>query len=157
MKLYRIARAEFASDLSGRGGLLSPARWHNFMPVLYTSVQSSTCILEKLVHLEPDEIHHDLEMVEILVPDAASFLSVAVEDLPVNWSNYPAPRVLEKIGNTWLSSMRSLLLYVPSVCDPFSKNVLVNPAHEEAAALKILSISPFRFDKRLYNIKAKKP
>lgn len=127
------------------------------MEVLYTSIQSPTCIVENLVHLEPDEIYHDLEMVEILVPDAASFLSVAVEDLPVNWSNYPAPRVLEKIGNTWLSSMRSLLLYVPSDCDPFSKNVLVNPAHEEAAALKILSKSPFRFDKRLYNIKAKKP
>lgn len=155
MKLYRIARAEFANDLSGRGGLRSPARWHNFMPVLYTSIQSSTCILEKLVHLEPDEIHHDLEMVEIFVPDAASFLSVAAEDLPVNWSNYPAPRVLEKIGNEWLLSNRSLLLFVPSVCDPFSQNVLINPAHEEAVALKILSISPFRFDKRLYNIKAK--
>jgi len=152
MKLYRIAREKFAMDLSGRGGLLSTARWHDHLPVLYTSVQSSTCILEKLVHLEAGEIHHDLQMIEMTVPDSVTNLIVDHQDLPDQWNIYPAPRSLAKIGNVWLTAKSSLLLYVPSVIDPFSQNVLINPLHEEARELKIDSITPFRFDERLYKM-----
>lgn len=152
MKLYRIVRKKYANDLSGRGGLLTTARWHNHLPVLYTSVQSSTCILEKLVHLETGEIHHDLQMAEIIVPDASSRFMVDPEDLPKKWNTYPAPRTLAKIGNAWLSAKSSLLLYVPSVIDPFSHNVLINPLHEEAAEVEIESVTPFRFDERLYKL-----
>lgn len=152
MKLYRIAREKFAMDLSGRGGLLSAARWHDHLPVLYTSVQSSTCILEKLVHLEAGEIHHDLQIIEMSVPDSVTSLIVDPQDLPSTWNTYPAPRSLAKIGNAWLTDKNSLLLYVPSVIDPFSQNVLINPLHEEARELKIDSITPFRFDERLYKM-----
>jgi RES domain-containing protein len=152
MKLYRIAREKYATDLSGRGGLLTAARWHDHLPVLYTSVQSSTCILEKLVHLEAGEIHHDLEMTEMSVPDSVTHLVVDPQDLPEKWNTYPAPRALTKIGNAWLTAKNSFLLYIPSVVDPFSQNVLINPLHEEAKDLKIESITPFRFDERLYKM-----
>ena len=152
MKLYRIAREKYANDLSGRCGLLSTARWHDHLPVLYTSVQSSTCILEKLVHLEAGEIHHDLEMIEMSVPDSVTHLVVDPQDLPEKWNTYPAPRALAKIGNAWLTAKSSFLLYIPSVVDPFSQNVLINPLHEEAKDLKIESITPFRFDERLYKM-----
>jgi len=152
MKLYRIAREKYAQDLSGRGGLLTAARWHDHLPVLYTSVQSSSCILEKLVHLETGEIHHDLQMIEINVPDSATQLVVDSQDLPQNWNIYPAPRTLAKIGNAWLTAKGSLLLYVPSVVDPLSQNILINPLHEEVGELKIASITPFRFDERLYKM-----
>jgi RES domain-containing protein len=152
MKLYRIAREKYAQDLSGRGGLLTAARWHDHLPVLYTSVQSSTCILEKLVHLQAGEIHHDLQMIEMNVPDSVTQLVVDPDDLPVNWQTYPAPRTLAKIGNAWLTARSSLLLYVPSVVDPFSQNVLINALHEEVRELKIASITPFRFDERLYKL-----
>jgi len=152
MKFYRIARERYANDLSGRGGLLTAARWHSHLPVLYTSVQSSTCILEKLVHLESGEIHHDLQMIKITVPDSATHLVVDLQDLPKRWDGYPAPRSLAKIGNAWLTAKSSLLLYVPCVVDLFSQNVLINPLHEEAGELRIESVTPFRFDERLYKI-----
>lgn len=152
MKLYRIAREKYADDLSGRGGLLTAARWHDHLPVLYTSVQSSTCILEKLVHLQAGEIHHDLQMIEMTVPDSVISLIVDPEDLPQKWNTYPAPRSLAKIGNAWLTAKSSLLLYVPSVVDLFSQNVLINPLHEEAGELKIESVTAFRFDERLYRL-----
>lgn len=152
MKLYRIAREKYANDLSGRGGLLTTARWHDHLPVLYTSVQSSTCILEKLVHLEAGEIHHDLQMIEMSAPDSVTHMVVDPQDLPEKWNTYPAPRVLAKIGNAWLTAKSSLLLYVPSVIDPFSQNVLINPLHDQASELKIDSITPFRFDERLYKM-----
>lgn len=137
MKLFRIAREKYALDLSGRSGLLSTARWHDRLPVLYSSIQSSTCILEKLVHLETGEIHHDLLMIEMSVSDTASQLTVDPTDLPQNWNVYPAPRILAKIGNAWLTAKSSLLLYVPSVVDPFTQNVLINPLHDEASQLKL--------------------
>ena len=152
MKLYRIAREKYMKDFSGRGGLLTAARWHDHLPVLYTSLQSSTCILEKLVHLQAGEIHHDLQIIEIIVPDSVTQLLVDPHELPANWNTYPAPRALAKIGNAWLSAKSSLLLHVPSVVDPFSQNILINPLHEEAGELKIESAIPFRFDQRLYKM-----
>ncbi|WPU95592.1 RES family NAD+ phosphorylase [Mucilaginibacter sabulilitoris] len=123
MILYRIARERYARDLSGRGGLLSAARWHNHMPVRYSSLQSSACILEKLVHLELGEIHHDLQMVVMSAPDDASRLTLDRHDLPADWDRYPAPQLLQRIGNAWLTSGQSLLLEIPCALDPYAQNV----------------------------------
>jgi len=150
MMLYRIAREKYARDLSGQGGYFSTARWHSHMPVLYSSLQSSTCILEKMVHLVPAEIHHDLQLIQMEVHDDAGKLTIDVHDLPKSWKSYPAAPLLQNIGNAWLLSLESLLLYVPSVIDPFSTNVLINPLHPEAKDISIKSVQEFRFDERLF-------
>ena len=149
MIFYRITREKYARDLSGKGGLISAARWHKHIPVIYASVNSSTCILEKLVHLHTGEIHNDLVTISIIVPDDAASERIDIAQLPVNWRKYPAPAILQRIGNAWLKSKGALLLYIPSVIDPLAKNVLINPLHPEADSLKIGDIQPFRFDGRL--------
>ena len=149
MIFYRITREKYASDLSGKGGLLSSARWHKHIPVIYASVNSSTCILEKLVHLNTGEIHNDLVTISIIVPDDAASERIDIAQLPVNWRKYPAPSILQRIGNAWLKSKGALLLYIPSVIDPLAKNVLINPLHPEAAQIQIGDVQPFRFDMRL--------
>ena len=149
MMLYRITRELYAHDFSGRGGLLSSARWHDRLPVIYTSLASSTTILEKLVHLKFDEIHNDLVMIRFEVSDIASSQMLEANQLSKNWNTYPAPDILRKIGNAWLLSKSSLLLYVPSVIDPLAQNVLINPLHFEINLLKIIEIKPFTFDDRL--------
>lgn len=149
MILYRISRLKYARDLSGRGGLLSAARWHNHIPVMYTSVNSSTSILEKLVHLQTGEIHNDLVMISLIVPDEATAQQVTIPQLPINWDAYPAPARLQKIGNAWLKLKGALLLYIPSAIDPMAQNVLINPMHAEAEGITIGDVRPFRFDKRL--------
>lgn len=149
MILYRITREKYAQDLSGRGGLLSAARWHDHVPVIYSSVNSSTAILEVLVHLQPEEIHNDLMIMSIIVPDETNSEELEISQLPVGWNSYPAPAVLKRIGNAWLASKSALLLYIPSVIDPLAKNVLINPLHPDAASLKIGEVQPFTFDKRL--------
>ncbi len=149
MILYRITRESYAKDLTGRGGLLSSARWHDHLPVIYTSLTSSTTILKKLVHLQPDEIHHDLMMMKIEVADSASSQLLEANQLPVGWNTYPAPVLLKNIGNAWLTGKTSLMLYVPSVIDPMAQNVLINPLHSEINSLKITELQPFTFDHRL--------
>jgi RES domain-containing protein len=149
MILYRIARERYAMDLSGRGGLLSTARWHRYMPIIYSSFQSSACILEKLVQLEQKEIHHDLQIVVMSVPDDVSRLVLDRVDLPNEWFHYPAPPLLQRIGNAWLTSAQSLLLEVPCALDPYAQNILINSQHPESIKLKVESVRPFRFDDRL--------
>jgi len=118
MILYRITRIKYAYDLSGQGGLLSSARWHDHLPVIYTSVNSATCILEKLVHLSPEEIHHDLTMSMLTVDESLSSEEIGIEQLPPAWKLYPGPNILKRIGNAWLMAKSSPLLFVPSVIDP---------------------------------------
>jgi RES domain-containing protein len=149
MILYRITREKYAHDLSGRGGLLSSARWHDHVPVIYASVNSSTAILEVLVHLQPEEIHNDLVIMSIIIPDTTVSEELDITQLPAGWNNYPAPAILRRIGNAWLTSKSALLLYIPSVIDPLAKNVLINPLHADASRLKIGDVQSFTFDKRL--------
>src|ERR1035437_6061990 len=101
MTIYRITRERYARDLSGKGGQLSSARWHDHLPVIYTSVNSSTCILEKLVHLALDEIHNDLVISSLIVPEIIESEILLAEQLPKDWKLYPAPDALKRIGNAW--------------------------------------------------------
>ena len=149
MILYRITREKYAHDLSGRGGVLSSARWHDHIPVIYASVNSSTAILEVLVHLQPEEIHNDLVIMSIILSDTTGSEELDIAQLPADWNNYPAPAILKRIGNAWLTSKSALLLYIPSVIDPLAKNVLINPMHPDVTLLKIEDVRPFTFDKRL--------
>lgn len=149
MILYRIAREKYANDLSGKGGVISSARWHEHVPIVYTSVNSSTAILEKLVYMQATDIHHDLMITSIVVPNNSSSEEIEIAQLPEDWDKYPGPIILKKIGNAWLSGLSSLLLFVPSVIDPLAKNVLINPLHPEADGITIEKTQPFTFDNRL--------
>lgn len=88
-------------------------------------------------------------MIQIEVSDNASSQMLEANQLSENWNTYPAPDILRKIGNAWLLSKSSLLLYVPSVIDPLAQNVLINPLHSEINLLKIAVVKPFTFDNRL--------
>lgn len=152
MILYRITRTIYAEDLSGRGGAISAARWHDRLPVIYTSLHSSTSILEKLVQLQTDEIHNDLMMMSIIVPENCSSEELTIDQLPNQWNTYPSLPLLQRIGNAWLKKKGSLLLFVPSVIDQRAINVLINPQHPEASGLKVGTIEPFTFDGRLTRV-----
>ena len=153
MILYRITRERYAQDLSGKVGQLLSARWHDHLPIIYTSVNSSTCILEKLVHLLPDEIHHDLVISSLIVPEPLESEFIKAEQLPAEWKHYPGPDVLKRIGNAWLTGRSSPLLFVPSVIDPIAINVLINPLHPDSTTITIGTIDLFTFDGRLWGIK----
>jgi len=149
MILYRIAREKYARDLSGNGGLISSARWHHHMPVLYTSFNSSTCILETLVHVRPEEIHNDLQIIVMEVTDTISSETISPSQLPPYWATIPGPPILKQIGNAWLRGQTAALLIVPSAVDPMAQNVLINPMHPDIALIRIKETMPFNYDRRL--------
>ena len=65
-----------------------------------------------------------------------------VETMPQNPRNF---------GDTWLRAKRSALLSVPSIIVPQARNMLLNPAHPQAAQIRVADITPFGFDARLWS------
>ena len=152
MRLWRLAKAKHshdslydeAEDAKRVGG-----RWNSRgTPLIYTAHHISTAAMEVLVHVDwlaaPKHV-----LVAIDVPDDASIEIIDVPDLPDDWATYPAPSLLASIGDNWVADGSSLLLEVPSVASPYERNILINPAHPEAASCAIAVMGPYDFDDRL--------
>ncbi len=139
MILWRLCRQAHA-DLHGQAGVLAAGRWHSQgQAVTYTAAGPALCALEMRVNLGLN--FEDIPRDYVLVCITAVKASVEqVEQLPEN------PR---GFGDAWLREGRTALLSVPSVLVPMTRNVLLNPAHPDAALLEITSITPFQIDTKL--------
>jgi RES domain-containing protein len=63
----------------------------------------------------------------------------------------PDDESCRKLGDDFLRSGRAVALRVPSVIVPFSRNVILNPAHPMIAQVAVQTIGDFAFDRRLLN------
>ncbi len=116
---------------------------------MYTSERLSLAVLETLVHIEPDMIPPDLLSYEIDVPQALQVRTVSAAGLPQGWQEEPGHPALRAMGDDWVASHGSAALLVPSALVPEEMNLLINPAHRDAARTTIARSQPFRFDLRL--------
>jgi RES domain-containing protein len=151
MILYRIAKCNYAGDLSGTGARLYGGRWNSEgKPMLYLASSRALAILEVLVHLSPLIIPNNFCLAEIEVPDH----SIATFDnalLPANWQDVSAPVMLREMGDAFLKKQEHLLMRVPSAVVPAEYNYILNPLHIEAKNIKIVNVAAFNFDDRLVN------
>lgn len=148
MLLYRMAKLDYATDLSGTGGLLGSGRWHRQgTRMLYTSEHVSLAKLEVLANSPTLPRNYGLVMLEI--PPTATVQSLDESDLPADWPNSPAPESLLSFTDAWLRAATHWVLRVPSVHSPNESNFLLNPLHPEHATLRLNSVEPHPFDGRL--------
>ena len=151
MILWRISNY---ADLSGSGALLHSGRWHNRgRAVVYLAQSAAAALLEALVHVEashPGELPRDYQLLEVEVPDQIALAEAA---LPPGGTWRPSLALdlsaTRRIGDQWLAGGTSLLLRVPSVVVGRTFNVLLNPAHAQAARCRIVSVGRYPFDGRL--------
>ena len=151
MQLWRLCRKAFAKEpLTGEGGLYASARWHSSpRRVVYASHSLALACLEVLVHLDPELLPRDLVALEIDVPAIVAIKELTLSELPKSWRRYPAPRSLQRLGDTWLEGCESAVLCLPSVVVPNEHNYLINPLHQDARRITVVSKTPFSFDPRL--------
>lgn len=148
MLLYRITNAKYANDLSGNGARLYGGRWNSEgRPMIYLASSRSLAVLESLAHLSPTNLPDDIFM--LIIEVANDFMEVNIKTLPDNWNEYPEPNILKQIGNSFLQKNEPLLLKVPSAIVKEEFNYLMNPLHPKVTEVKIISKSPFLFDRRL--------
>ena len=143
MKLWRVS--EFL-DLSGEGGRLFPARWHNAgRSIIYTAEHSALALLESLVHLEEREAIPTYQLLEIETGDDLTITSFPGRLPPVSAGTSSA------WGDAWLAAGKTALASVPSVIAPESRNILINPDHPDASAIRIVRHARYEWDPRLFS------
>src|SRR5215217_1679308 len=146
-RIVKSRRAGTAFD--GEGARLYGGRWNSpGTRMVYTSSTISLAVLEVLVHLQEASLLSSYSLI------SAGFDDALVERLdhymlPDGWRSYPAPSELQRIGDEWLQSQRSVALEVPSVIVVRESNYLLNPAHPDFSSVVIGEPEPFTFDERL--------
>ena len=148
MIVFRITGKKHASDMSGNGAAIYGGRWNKKgSPVLYTGETKEIALLETIVHTPP-AIIPALEVLTIEIPDD-SIEILSINDLPDNWTNYPAPEILAEIAENWIDSNISIALKVPSCIIHSSNNYILNCRHPDYSKVKIIEQKGFHFDTRL--------
>lgn len=112
-------------------------------------IRMATCIplavLDYLVELEGPTPHAHV-LVTVRIPCSAVSL---LNEYPVGWDVLPGNRDIRAAGDAWTAESRCLGLNVPSVTCAGESNVLLNPAHPDAACIDSYTMSAFRLDPRL--------
>jgi RES domain-containing protein len=153
MHLYRISKTKYASDISGEGARKAGGRWNlKGNPVIYTSDSTALATLEALIHTSLNLLPGKMSIAVFDLPDKLLINTLLKSDLPANWWAFPAPHELARIGSRWLQKYSSAALRVPSAVTPGGEgwNYLLNPLHPDFNKIKLLNISPYKFDRRIY-------
>ena len=142
MQLWRVYRSAHGPGLDGAGGLHAAGRWHPIeRRVVYFGASPAIVVLEKLAHVDPDELPSDLVLGRF---DG----NVSVEELvdPDDIHNLANTRAR---GETFFDSLSACVLRVPSIVLPEESNLVLNPLHPDAPKIRGVSQRPFFFDGRL--------
>lgn len=149
MKLFRISREKYSTDLSGEGARLYGGRWNRMgTAILYTSENESLAVLETLAHVPVSSVPDDLMMLVLSVSDEFEPETIDEKFLPEQWKRYPASRYLADLGTAWARSQSSVMLRVPSALVETDRNMLINPSHPDMSQVTINEVRVFRFDYR---------
>jgi RES domain-containing protein len=147
---WRIVERKHAGQaFSGEGARRFGGRWNSpGVPMVYTAEHASLAILEILVHLEavsllPAYVLFRIEFEQALVG------TIDDDELPADWSSYPAPAGLRAIGDRWAAEERSAILSVPSVIVPIERLNLLNPRHPDFQHIELGERQPISLDPRL--------
>ena len=141
-----------ADDLSGAGAKITGGRWNAPGDALiYTSETRALGCLETVVHLNAGGLPLNRYLVSVMIPASvwAKARTETTDSVPVGWDADPSGRASIQFGTTWIRSVASALLRVPSVIVPDEYNVLINPLHPDSEEIFALKIRKWLYDPRL--------
>lgn len=146
VRLYRVVSLADASDPFGAAGNDQGGRWTSpGTRCVYAARTPAGALLEFLAHLDGDP-PEGIAMAVGAVPEA----SVLVQsNEPSQWSGHPYRDDVRQVGDGWVAEGHSHALMVPSALCPDEWNILLNPAHQAHATLRLLRLQPIELDGRL--------
>lgn len=151
MEVYRLSRARFASELSGAGAALKGGRWNPAgVEAVYAASNRSLAMAEVAVHLTLATLPDDYCLVTIYIPDEVGRLRVRVADLPSDWNYFPHNAATQQFGLNLLSSAQYGVFELPSAVTQGDYNLMINPHHPDFARIKIVDVTKFPFDRRIF-------
>lgn len=141
-----------ADDMSGTGAKNTGGRWNEKgVALVYASTSRALSCLETIVHFNAGGLPLNRYLVEIEIPDdvwAVAQIETAAS-VPVGWDAEPCGRASISFGTDWVNGKTTALLHIPSVIVPEEYNVLINPAHTDAARCKARKVRKWTYDPRL--------
>ena len=141
-----------ANDLSGTGAKITGGRWNSAgVPVLYCASSIALATLETVHYLRSSGLPFNRYLVRFELPDATWRARHALDPPPGGWDTIPAGMTSRVAGDTWLASLASALLLVPSVIVPEEWNVLINPNHPDAAGVHASTLKRWHYDPRFFS------
>lgn len=155
VRLWRIATESpryKAVDSTGAGAKATGGRWnHPGVAVVYSASSIALAALEAIVHLNAVALPLNRYLVRIDVPDDVWESRMVIDNVtaPRGWDAEPAGMSSLEFGDDWVKRNVSALLLVPSVVIPLEHNILINPAHADAAQLVFTNTGKFVFDERI--------
>jgi RES domain-containing protein len=148
MLIYRICRAEFATELKASG---LAGRWnHDGQRVLYASATRSLAALEQLANRSGLILNAPYSVMIIEVSDSINSLrAVSPEMLSSDWRRFSGYGRLQDFGSDWYRRLESLLLRVPSVLVPQEYNYLIHTRHPDfGTQVRLVGVEAFDWDNR---------
>jgi RES domain-containing protein len=155
VSLWRVASDTpqwSADDLSGKGAAAKGARWnHPGEFVTYASTSIALAAWETRAHFgRAGRLPWNRYLVRIDVPDVIWAARHILKRPPaVGWDAIPEGPVSRNAGSAWLRGGKTALLAVPSVIVEEEDNVLINPAHADAAGITATKLRRFGYDPRV--------
>lgn len=148
MRVYRIARQRYASDLSGTGARLYGGRWNpKGIALVYTAESRALAAMELAVRIDLNDLPEDLCVITLDVPDTVTVEGVEQVD---QWDRHPPDPLASVLqGQRFVERGDALVLRVPSVVVRGDINYLLNPLHEDFQQVHRVETVPFFFDERL--------
>jgi RES domain-containing protein len=147
MKVYRISKCDFISDLRGTGAARYPGRWHSKGTyILYTAASPSLALLESVVHISNIAVASYC-MVCLSVPED-KLKSITASELPDSWFANPPADILRSIGDEFIRENKFLALKIPSAIMPEEHNYLLNPGHTDFIKVAVVYTRIIPIDER---------
>lgn len=148
--LYRIVHKQYQDDpFSGKGGLYNKSRWASRgQLVSYAADHLATATLEKLTGVQRADLMTEMVYARAEIDDQHAAV-LSENDLSGGWDRLPATDATRKVGDAWMEATGSVVLRVPSVVLPHSYNYVVNAAHPDRSALRVVEVTPLLLDNRV--------
>lgn len=151
MRLFRLTKKKYAKELSGKGASKSGNRWNSKgTEMIYFAESRALAMAEVAVHLTIATLPSDYVMIEINMPDDILIQELKLKDLPDHWNSHPPNVKTQRIGDEFIDAIDFCLLKVPSAVVQGDSNFLINPHHKQFKEIKIVDVTDFPFDKRIF-------
>lgn len=151
MQIFRIGDSRHPL-WDGTGAAMVGGRWNSpGKPAIYGSLSYACCMLEILVHANIGRVPSTHCFVVANVPDDVAVERKVTNTLPEGWDTDDTS-IARSVGDQWLMDARSAVLLVPSVVAKLEWNVVVNPAHPEAARILVAESQKVIWDQRLFGM-----
>lgn len=141
-----------ADDLTGTGAMVTGGRWNRKgNAMVYSASTRALACLETAVHLGTGGLPLNRYLVCISIPDDvwAKRETLTDKTAAVGWDALPAGKVSLDAGDKWLSGGASAVFEVPSIIVPEELNILINPAHPDAARITATKVRKWLYDTRI--------